>query len=376
MMHTNVSKMIAKLLQATLLMLVVASLFAGSAFADDGKAQKAEPKATIAAPATNTAGAQKADACSLSFSDVRSSDWFYTPVRTLACDGIIGGYADGTFRPYNSVTRGQVAKMIVNALGWPLLNPSSARFSDVSVGTTYFRYIETAAARGVIAGYADGSFRPGVPITRAQFSKIIVSAFGWEQCGNCQQHFADVSPSNPFFGFVEAAVAKGVVGGYADGSFRPGLMATRAQFSAVLNAALVLPVTGAPSLTSEEQATVDLINSRRAAQGLGTLAVSTSLVTAARRHSNDVGPRGLCQHNGTDGSSPWDRAADAGYTGFAAGEVIGCNYDSAPSVVDGWWASPGHHDILTNADVDEIGCGWWLSAPGGRGWQTCITGKR
>lgn len=118
---------------------------------------------------------------------------------------------------------------------------------------------------------------------------------------------------------------------------------------------------------------MDIINSRRAALGLRRLTPNAALGAATRRHSSDIGPRGLCQHNGTDGSSPWDRAAQAGYTGFAMGEVVGCNYPTPQGVVDAWWNSPAHKAILVDPNARDIGCGWWLK-PDGYGWQTCLTG--
>ena len=127
-------------------------------------------------------------------------------------------------------------------------------------------------------------------------------------------------------------------------------------------------------MTAMEQQTINWINQRRAARGLGTLRVSNALVVAARRHSEDLGPKGLCQHDGTDQSSPWDRIAQAGYTGSAKGEVIGCGYKSPKETVDGWWNSPQHYAILISQEANEIGCGWWIGR-NGDGWQTCDTGQ-
>jgi uncharacterized protein YkwD len=166
---------------------------------------------------------------------------------------------------------------------------------------------------------------------------------------------------------VETAYAHGVIEGYPDGSFRPGNSTTRAQVSKVIYYA------NTEALTPEEQQTIDIINSRRADLGLVTLHADPALHRAARRHSVDIGPLSLCQHDGTDGSSPWDRAAQAGYTGFAMGEVVGCNYATPLAVVDGWWASQGHHDVLVDPSARDIGCGWWINAQG-YGWQTCLTG--
>lgn len=73
-----------------------------------------------------------------------------------------------------------------------------------------------------------------------------------------------------------------------------------------------------------EVETINLINQRRTAMGLQALRTNSALTTSSRRLSFDIGPAGLCQHNGTDGSTPWSRMTDAGYTGSAIGEVVGC----------------------------------------------------
>src|SRR5207302_1888871 len=60
-------------------------------------------KSTSIPPCTHTGG------CSLDFSDVQPNDTFYAGVSFLHSAGVVSGYADGTLRPYNSVTRAQVA---------------------------------------------------------------------------------------------------------------------------------------------------------------------------------------------------------------------------------------------------------------------------
>ena len=75
----------------------------------------ATPRRTITPGPSPTPGE-----CGISFSDVHDTDYFYQPVVYLYCQGIISGYADGTFRPYNNTTRGQFSKMIVLGRGWSL----------------------------------------------------------------------------------------------------------------------------------------------------------------------------------------------------------------------------------------------------------------
>ena len=307
--------------------------------------------------------------CTLAFSDVRPTDYFYEAVRSLFCMGAIGGYPDGTFRPNAVSTRGQLSKIIVISKGWGLISPPSPSFPDVQRDNPFYAYVETARAHGIIAGYSDGTFRPNANVTRGQLTKVVVLTEGWPLLYPARATFTDVTPSHTFFTFVETAVAHGAISGYADGSFRVGTNATRGQISKMIYLASSSTV-----LSAEERQTVDLINQRRGSMGLGQLQVNMSLTQAARRHSSDIGPARLCQHEGTDGSSPWDRIAQAGYAGIAMGEVVGCNFATPQSVVDGWWASPGHYAILVDAAAVNIGCGWWIG-PDGYGWQTCDTGR-
>jgi hypothetical protein len=108
-----------------------------------------------------------------SFSDVPPSHPFYIYIEAARAFNIISGYADGTFRPQNTVTRGQMVKMAMNGVGWDTIHPATPRFTDVAPTDPFYDVIETAACYGVISGYADGTFREGANVTRGQTAKII-----------------------------------------------------------------------------------------------------------------------------------------------------------------------------------------------------------
>jgi hypothetical protein len=118
--------------------------------------------------------------CAISFSDVQPADYFYAPVQYLYCHGAISGYADNTFRPYNNTTRGQLAKIVALAEGWPLYTPLAPTFRDVPPTDPFYRFVETAYNRGIISGYSCGAgcleFRPGNNATRGQICKIVYLA--------------------------------------------------------------------------------------------------------------------------------------------------------------------------------------------------------
>ncbi len=91
-------------------------------------------------------------ACTLTFTDVPVGSTFYPFIRCLACKGIINGYPDGTFRPGNNVTRGQLSKIVSNSAGFSD-NQTTQMFRDVPVGSTFYQYIGRLASRGFINGY-------------------------------------------------------------------------------------------------------------------------------------------------------------------------------------------------------------------------------
>jgi hypothetical protein len=125
------------------------------------------PNATATLPPTATAPATPSP-CLTGFSDVQPSDYFYAPVHYLVCRGIISGYADGTFRPANLTSRAQMVKIVVRGFSKPLTTPPAGgyTFTDVPPSHPFFAYIETAAANGIVSGYTCGE--PGEPCDTAQ----------------------------------------------------------------------------------------------------------------------------------------------------------------------------------------------------------------
>jgi hypothetical protein len=218
--------------------------------------------ATAAPQPTATAPPPTATPCAAAFSDVPPGAYFFAPVTRLACRGVISGYADGTFRPYNGTTRSQMVKIVALAFRVPgYTPPNSYTFSDVPPANPFFGVVEAAAHAGIVSGYTCGGagepcdsrnrpyFRPYTAVTRAQLAKIVVTAAGWAPAGPGAPAFADVPPDDPFYGYIGAAFAHGLVSGYSCGGpgepcdpadrpyFRPGAGATRAQIAKIVDAA-------------------------------------------------------------------------------------------------------------------------------------------
>lgn len=188
--------------------------------------------ATLTPPTGGSPTTTPITSCTIQFSDVLPGSTFYANVRCLACRNILGGYLDGTFRPGNPITRGQLSKIVANAAGYnePVAGQT---FWDVPTNHTFYPFIERMARRGIIGGYNDGSFRPGNSATRGQISKIVSNARGYAEMPN-RQTFWDVPVGSTFYLFVERMASRGIIGGYSDGSFRPGNDATRGQVAKIV----------------------------------------------------------------------------------------------------------------------------------------------
>lgn len=158
-------------------------------------------------------------------------DYFCLSSTYLASRGWISGYSNGTFRPWNATTRGQVCKIVVSAKGWPIDTTGGPHFSDVPASDPFYNFIETAYHHNIITGYSDGTFRPGNNVTRAQFTKIIVIAQEWNLQIPSTPHFTDVSTTHTFYAYVETAYYYGIIAGYSDGTFRPDNNILRGQIT-------------------------------------------------------------------------------------------------------------------------------------------------
>src|SRR5438132_9598146 len=119
-------------------------------------------------------------------------------------------------------TSGQLAKIVVLAVGFTIYTPPTPTFRDVPTTYPFYQYIETAYRQGVISGYGCGTgcleYRPGNNITRAQLCKIVVLAENWVVNPPAVPTFRDVPNTHPFYGYIETAYTHRIISGYGCGS--------------------------------------------------------------------------------------------------------------------------------------------------------------
>lgn len=105
-----------------------------------------------------------------SFTDVSADKWYNTAISTMAKMGIINGDPDGAFRPDDSITRAEFAA--IAARFDDAVYDGKDMFSDIASHWAQSE-INTAASRGWITGYTNGTFRPNTDITRAEAMTLV-----------------------------------------------------------------------------------------------------------------------------------------------------------------------------------------------------------
>jgi hypothetical protein len=106
------------------------------------------------------------------YTDLYPTHWCYEKILDFSDEGYIDGYSDGTFRPDNTITRAEFVKIVNNFFDYGG-SESDISFTDVSPNDWFEPYVREAVARGYIKGYSDGTFKPYNNITRQEALVIL-----------------------------------------------------------------------------------------------------------------------------------------------------------------------------------------------------------
>ncbi|MBQ6684547.1 MAG: S-layer homology domain-containing protein, partial [Firmicutes bacterium] len=93
--------------------------------------------------------------------------------------GVVEGYKDGSYKPERTVTRAEMATLIIKALGLNDYAVGKSDFADMA-GHWADPYVAYATSLGFIAGYTDGSFRPDETVSYDQAITMVVQALGYK----------------------------------------------------------------------------------------------------------------------------------------------------------------------------------------------------
>ncbi len=157
--------------------------------------------------------------------------WAEKSIRQLVEHGAIKGYPDGTFLPDRTMTRAEFVQVLVSAFG---LEPQGDRvFRDTDAHWARLA-ISTAVAHGIVSGYDEVRFGPDDLVTREQIAAMI-ARIAEIPAAQEPTSFTDNDDISVWaLESVAAMTEQGIVKGYADGSFKPGKAATRAEAAAMI----------------------------------------------------------------------------------------------------------------------------------------------
>ncbi|MEK6190600.1 MAG: S-layer homology domain-containing protein [Carnobacterium alterfunditum] len=165
------------------------------------------------------------------FSDVSPTSFDYTAISELAERGVIGGYLDGTFRPSETITRGQFAAFIARALDLP---KAESQFKDVPKSKSLYTDISRAYKAGIVFGDTEGNFNPDRIVTRADVAVMVDRALQLKGSYKAEVNltFTD-SGSLPKYAVdsVKRLTNYKIIAGKSNNTFAPSEGANRSQSS-------------------------------------------------------------------------------------------------------------------------------------------------
>ena len=113
------------------------------------------------------------------FPDVPVKSSHHEAISWMVSEGFATGYANRTFGLNRAVTRGEAAKMLYNAYGVEHAPDGQPAFEDVNPGDTFYTYIDWFEEAELVSGFSDGEFKPGRSITRGELAKLMIGALGY-----------------------------------------------------------------------------------------------------------------------------------------------------------------------------------------------------
>lgn len=165
--------------------------------------------------------------------------WAEATIHKWVDKGFILGYPDGTFRPDNLVTRAEFMALANRSFGFS--ETAEVNVSDVSTKDWFYREISRALAVGYIKGYGDGTIRPYNHVTREEIAVMIARMLNLNLAAidETTNVFSDTGDRPDWSRKAIAAIAaKGFIRGNPNGAFEPLRAATRAEAVAILDRVL------------------------------------------------------------------------------------------------------------------------------------------
>jgi len=265
-------------------------------------------------------------------------------------------------------------------------------FFDVPKDSPYYAATSFCASKGYVNGYPDGTFKPGELITRAEMCEVLGRFLSLKADARAPMP-PDVTTGHWASGSISAVIANGIMAGYADKTFRPENNLTRAELATIIVHAKQLPqpsyIRGfadvpkthwaykdvarvsappIPEPTPTEAEVARLINEARAKAGAEWLSIDPILCEIAHIKARDMIDYGYFDHKSPNWGTPDEMMDHLGVDFMYLGENIGYGAKTAAEVVGLWIDSPGHYANLIMKEYTKTGVACVTNEKGAAYW--------
>ena len=120
---------------------------------------------------------------------------------------------------------------------------------------------------------------------------------------------------------------------------------------------------------------LDAVNAIRGSRGLPALEIDAALVSAAKAHAADMARQNRPWHFGSDGSSPPERVARAGFSGSFEGQNISETFEDDFNTLNAWMSNPLTSQVILDPEANALGIGYFQES-GGKVWWVQILGAK
>ena len=185
---------------------------------------KVTAKQAGAVTITATAGGASSECkMQVLFKDVTNSkDFWYEPTYYLVNKDVVKGYDNQTnFKPTNDCTRAQMVTFLWRLQGEPAPKTNSTSFTDIKSSDYFFKPVLWAVEKGITTGVSKTKFDPQGVCTRAQTVTFLWRMAKKPAPKTTANKFTDVKKGDYFYNAVLWAAEKKIVAGYDDNTFRP-----------------------------------------------------------------------------------------------------------------------------------------------------------
>jgi len=180
------------------------------------------------------------DNAEITFSDVKTTDWFYENVKYVVENKLMHGISEDEFAPNNTLTRAMLVTVLYRNAGEPAVN-KSIPFSDVDMSSWYANAVIWAQQNGIVSGVTENEFAPDSNITREQITTIMYRYAQYKRYDvsvgentNILSYDDAESISEYAIASMQYAVGSGLINGKTNLTLNPKDNATRAEIAAIL----------------------------------------------------------------------------------------------------------------------------------------------